>query len=89
MLTASINSQIRNEIGKNASHRVRDEGDIPAVVYGNQVTPIPIQVNRKQMEALIRKLGTNAIINLVVEQDRKQSWLRNTAKSRKQGNAAY
>ena len=71
MLTASINSQIRNEIGKNASHRVRDEGDIPAIVYGNQVTPIPIQVNRKQMEGIVRKLGTNAIINLVVGADQK------------------
>jgi len=66
MLTASINSQMRNEIGKNASHRVRDAGDVPAIIYGNQIAPIPIQVNRKQMEALIRKLGTNAIINLAV-----------------------
>ncbi len=37
--------QVRNELGKNRSHRIRSKGLIPGIVYGKGKEEIPVLVN--------------------------------------------
>ena len=55
--------------GSAASRRIRRGGDVPAIVYGNDVKePILITVNRRELRsALTTEAGTNALINLDID----------------------
>ena len=63
-----IRVEERNDLGKNASRRLRAEGMIPAVVYGAQQEPIGVQVDPRPLEAVISSdRGLNTLIQLAVE----------------------
>lgn len=54
--------------GSRESRRVRRQGQVPAVVYGPDVEPIPLAVDSHDLHvALHTEAGTNAIINLEIE----------------------
>jgi len=54
--------------GSRESRRVRRQGQVPAVVYGPDVNPIPVAVDSHDLHiALHTEAGTNAIINLEIE----------------------
>ena len=44
----TMRAEVRTETGKNASHRVRDKGAVPAILYGGQEAPQPISVNERE-----------------------------------------
>lgn len=55
----------RNEQGKNASRRLRDEGKIPAVVYGAATPPQALAVNPNDiLQILHSEAGHNTIFRL-------------------------
>lgn len=57
-------------IGSRSSGRVRNEGRIPAVVYGHGISPLSVSINRKELRAALHTdAGTNAVINLEVGSD--------------------
>ena len=57
-------------IGSRSSGRVRNEGRIPAVVYGHGIDPLSVSINRKELRAALHTdAGTNAVINLEVGSD--------------------
>ncbi|SDL30428.1 50S ribosomal protein L25 [Natronincola ferrireducens] len=60
----SIESNIRNDRGTNANHRLRDEGFIPAVIYGKNMNTLPIEVDKREVENLIRYGGENSLIEI-------------------------
>ncbi len=60
----SIVSEIRNEVGKNESHRLRFDGYIPSVIYGKQMNNLPIKIAKKDIDSLIRNHGENGIIQV-------------------------
>ena len=53
---AELNLEVhpRQESGKNANRRLREQGLVPAVVYGAGREPLPIQVDRKTLLDLMR-----------------------------------
>src|SRR5438270_9117805 len=58
-------------IGTRSSGRLREDGRIPAVVYGHGITPLSVSVDRKQLRAVLHTdAGHNAVINLTVGGDR-------------------
>lgn len=58
------------EPGSRASGRLRTFGQIPAVVYGHGISPLPVSVDWKALRAaLTTDAGTNALINLSVGGD--------------------
>ncbi len=54
----------REAEGKNANRRLRKDGEIPAVVYGEGRDPIAIRVGDRQLRDLLRKSGDNAVFLL-------------------------
>lgn len=58
------------EPGSRASGRLRAVGQVPAVVYGHGITPLPVSVDWRALRAaLTTDAGTNALINLDVGGD--------------------
>jgi large subunit ribosomal protein L25 len=64
MLKSVINAGIRNEVGSNACHRMRREGYIPGVVYGYHTATKIIEVDKREVNNIIRNYGTNSIVDL-------------------------
>jgi large subunit ribosomal protein L25 len=57
-------------IGTRSSGRLREEGRIPAVVYGHGITPLSVSINRRELRAVLHTdAGHNAVINLEVGSD--------------------
>lgn len=56
--------QPRTTFGKNSNRRLRADGQIPAVVYGGERDPAPIQLSARTLGDLMRNAGDNAIFLL-------------------------
>jgi large subunit ribosomal protein L25 len=68
MEQVSLRAHSGRQTGSRESRRVRRGGDVPAIVYGTGVEPIPLQVDAHDLHvALHTEAGTNAIINLEIE----------------------
>ena len=53
--------------GSASSRRLRNAGSIPAVVYGEGITPVPVAVNAKEFRTAVSgEQGLNSLINLEV-----------------------
>jgi large subunit ribosomal protein L25 len=53
MKTPTIPAQPRDRIGTRYAQRLRNEGRLPAVIYGHKTDPVPVSVDEKQLlEAL-------------------------------------
>jgi large subunit ribosomal protein L25 len=59
------------EPGSRASGRLRVVGEVPAVIYGHGITPVPVSVGWRELRAaLTSEAGANALINLEVGSDK-------------------
>jgi large subunit ribosomal protein L25 len=66
--TRSLSAVPRVESGKGAARKLRDQGMLPAVVYGPDLDSMPIAVSIRDMAALFRKSESdNILIDLSVE----------------------
>lgn len=63
-----INSVKRNETGTGASARARSQGLIPGVLYGKDLDVQSLNFKRKDIESVIRRLGENAVIDVVLDE---------------------
>lgn len=61
-----ISCMKRDVTGTGASNKLRKEAFIPGVVYGKGKEPVNIALRRKDMEALLKELGPNGILDLEV-----------------------
>lgn len=59
----------RQATGK-SSRRLRREGRLPAIVYGNRVTTTPVDVDARQFERVLARAGRTHLIDLVVDNGR-------------------
>ncbi len=65
MSEITIEVEPRSLTGKNANRRLRAAGQIPAVVYGDQLDPVTIQVEERVVARLLRSAaGENTIFLL-------------------------
>ena len=65
MAEMTIEVQPREERGKNSNRRLREEGLVPAVVYGGGRDPLAVQVNKKTLLELMRSTeGHNPVFLL-------------------------
>jgi large subunit ribosomal protein L25 len=68
MAEQSLAVQLRTEKGKEAARRLRNQGLIPAVVYGQREEAIPISLNPQQLAKALRGgAGERSLINLTIE----------------------
>ncbi|MEW9123630.1 MAG: 50S ribosomal protein L25 [Thermotaleaceae bacterium] len=65
MVKSALNASLRNEVGSNACHRIRNHGHIPAVVYGNQSrNNTTIEIDKGEIDGILRNYGTNMLLEL-------------------------
>lgn len=62
-----LEATIRTEFGKGAARRTRRAGNVPAVLYGHQAEPQHLALNAQEFAAILRRHGTNAVLNLNIE----------------------
>ncbi len=59
-------SMKRDGSGTSAAKRARSEGLIPGVLYGNDIENIKLNFKRRDVEDVIKTLGGNAIVEVVL-----------------------
>lgn len=66
-----LKAKVRDKLGKEHAKKLRRGGLIPAVVYGAGTTTLPLEVEAKSFQALLRAgLGENVIITLDIDDQR-------------------
>lgn len=71
MEQVSLRAERREAAGTGPARRLRDEGGVPAVLYGRGLGNVPLSVSRRDLyTALHTDAGTNALINLEVGSDK-------------------
>ena len=61
-----LTANAREKVGKGSAREARRQGNIPAVIYGDKKSPIPIVVEQK---ILVRQLGTGGFFNTLFDID--------------------
>lgn len=68
MTETILNATTGRTTGSSSSRRLRAEGRIPAVVYGQGMDPISISVDRRELRAALSgSSGLNTIVDLAVD----------------------
>lgn len=57
----------REDTGSSRSKRLRNEGQIPAVIYGNGFSTHNIILDEKEILKVLKQLGENAVVNLDID----------------------
>lgn len=58
----TVESEIRKEKGKTAAKRLREKGDIPAIVYGKESGSLPLILNSKDFRTVLRHLAGKKVL---------------------------
>jgi len=58
----TVEAEIRKEKGKTAAKRLREKGDIPAVVYGKENGSFPLILNSKDFRTVLRHLAGKKVL---------------------------
>ena len=56
-MAINLNAEIRNVAGKGAARSIRNNKNIPAVIYGEKKAPIAIELNGREFEMLLKTPG--------------------------------
>lgn len=56
-MAINLNAEIRTVAGKGAARSIRNNKNIPAVIYGEKKAPVAIELNGRDFEMLIRTPG--------------------------------
>ena len=62
-----LDFKLREDSGSRRSNRLRNEGQIPAVIYGNGFDTHNIILDEKVIYKVLKSLGENAVINLDID----------------------
>ena len=66
-MEANLKASLRDSIGSGESRRLRNDGLLPAVVYGLGMEPVSIAVSAREFtNALKTEAGSNVILNLEI-----------------------
>ncbi|MEC6747201.1 50S ribosomal protein L25 [Marinilactibacillus sp. XAAS-LB27] len=62
-----ITATKRTETGTSASKKARNEGKVPAAIYGKDVDTVSVLLNQKELEDTLRQVGSNGVFEVDVE----------------------
>jgi large subunit ribosomal protein L25 len=63
-----LKANLRERVGKEYAKKLRKNGLIPAVVYGQKTDTLPLEIESKAFHTLLREgLGENVLVTLVTE----------------------
>ncbi|CAN5826269.1 50S ribosomal protein L25/general stress protein Ctc [soil metagenome] len=57
-------AEVRDRTGKGASRQARRDGKVPAVLYGHGTEPQHLTLPARELAAVLRNFGTNAVLTL-------------------------
>ena len=63
----NLTASVRKVTGKGASRQARREGQVPAVLYGHGTDPQHLLLPARELSAVLRHSGTNAVLVLDIE----------------------
>ncbi|MGG1680136.1 50S ribosomal protein L25/general stress protein Ctc [Neobacillus sp. NRS-1170] len=66
-MSTVLQAKERKELRHSALRKIRDNGNIPAVIYGARVDSKPVYVSSADLTKTIRAVGRNGVISLDVE----------------------
>ena len=55
---------IKRDTGKTSARRLREQGYLPAVLYGQDVDSLPLAVKERDLSQALKLAGRNSLINL-------------------------
>lgn len=61
-----LKAEKRTELGTAASRKARNEGKLPASIYGREVESIPVLLDQKEFDDLMRDIGENGVFDVEV-----------------------
>lgn len=68
MSTASLSASVRAETGKGAARKIRQGGNIPAVIYGHGREPQSLTINARETDKLLKSIAiSSTVIELTVD----------------------
>ena len=63
-----VKALVRNNKGKGAARKIRAQGEVPAVVYGVGLDPLPLTVNLHEFDKALKDIeGTSVLIDLDID----------------------
>jgi large subunit ribosomal protein L25 len=60
----NLTAEVRSKTGKGASRQARRDGKVPAVLYGHGTEPQHLTLPARELSAVLRNFGTNAVLTL-------------------------
>jgi len=72
MERVSLSAVTRSAVGKNAVKKIRQEGLVPAVLYGRARDPLALSIGRKELVGALAS-GRNVLIDLKIARDGQDS----------------
>ncbi|CAJ1580262.1 50S ribosomal protein L25/general stress protein Ctc [[Mycobacterium] wendilense] len=63
----NLSATVRTKTGKGASRQARREGQVPAVLYGHGTDPQHLLLPARELAAVLRYSGTNAVLSLDID----------------------
>ena len=71
MQTIDIKAEARSQVGKGSARAARRAGFVPAVIYGNKQSPLPITLDANKWRQLMHKPGIfSQLINIEVNSEK-------------------
>jgi large subunit ribosomal protein L25 len=67
MPTVSLSASPRSTKGKGFARKLRQTGEVPAVIYGHSREPQSLSVNSREVEKLLTQVGSSTIIELAID----------------------
>ena len=67
MENIKLNTKIRTDAGKGAARKMRADGEVPAVLYGQKEEPVSLTVDESVFRTILLSHPESAIIDLSVE----------------------
>ncbi|WP_027108461.1 50S ribosomal protein L25 [Lacticigenium naphthae] len=77
-----IVAEKRTVTGTGASKRARNEGKVPATIFGKDVESLPVLINEKELEETLKEVGSNGVFDVAVKDgETYQVFVKDTARS--------
>jgi large subunit ribosomal protein L25 len=68
MATVSLGAQMRNDTGTGVARKLRQAGQVPAIIYGHGREPQPLAVNNRELEKLLSTISAGStVIELAID----------------------
>ena len=70
-MTTILKANPRNDLKGSATRRIRKEGHVPAILYGNKIESQPVSVEGVDLIKTVREVGKNGLFSLDVSGKKK------------------